>query len=67
MIKVGKPDVSPDALAHIPKVAAGNQVGNYEKMEGHTPDGRSTSARSTGVNAGSRGPIDPSMPNLSPA
>lgn len=67
MIKIGKPDVSPDALAHVPRVAQGNQPGNYEKQEGHKPDGRSTAARSTGVNADTHGPIDGSMPNLSPA
>ncbi|MBA2261064.1 MAG: hypothetical protein H0W03_00160 [Solirubrobacterales bacterium] len=67
MIKIGKPDVSPDALAHTPGVAVGNQPGNYEKQVGHKPDGRSTAARSTGVNADTHGPIDPAMPNLSPA
>lgn len=67
MLKVGKPDVSPDALAHVPGIAAGNQPGNYEKAAGHKPNGTSTDARSTGVNPGMHGPIDPSMPNLSPA
>lgn len=67
MIKTGKPDVSPDALAHTRGIAAGNEPGNYEKQEGHKPDGRSTAARSTGVNVAKHEPIDPSMPNLSPA
>ena len=67
MIKVGKPDVSPDAPAHIPGIAAGNEPGGYEKQAGHKPDGRSTAARSTGVQAATSEPIDPSMPNLSPA
>ena len=30
----------------------GNATGNYEKMTGHKPDGTSTAARSTGINAG---------------
>ena len=30
-------------------------------------DGRSTAARSTGINPGMEEPIDPRMPNLSPA
>ncbi len=65
-LKVGKGDVSPDALAHTPGVKAGNSRGNYEKQSGHEPDGRSTSERSTGINPKSRNPIDPRMPNISP-
>ena len=66
-LKVGKPDVSPDAPAHTPGNPEGNSKGNYEKQAGHFPDGRSSSARSTGINAKLREPIDPRMPNLSPA
>jgi len=36
-------------------------------MAGHKPDGTSTAVRSTGVNAKDEEPIDPRMPNLSPA
>ena len=32
-----------------------------------SPDGTSTAERSTGINAAAREPIDPRMPNLSPA
>ncbi len=54
--------------AHVKGIKQGNAVGNYEKMPAaHKPDGTSTQARSTGVNAGAREPIDPRMPNLSPA
>ena len=63
----GKPDVKQDAPAHTPGVRQGNSVGNYEKQAGHNPDGTSTQERSTGVNAKAREPIDPRMPNLSPA
>ena len=66
-LKVGKPDVSPDAPAHTPGVREGNSKGNYEKQPGHLPDGRSTAARSTGINPKLHEPIDPRMPNLSPA
>lgn len=66
-LKIGKPDVSPDAQAHTPGIAAGNDLGSYDKQAGHEPDGRSTAERSTGINAKARNPIDPSMPNLSPA
>jgi hypothetical protein len=64
--KTGKPDVKPDTPAHTPGIKQGNSKGNYEKQPGHLPDGRSTAARSTGVSAKKREPIDPSMPNLSP-
>jgi hypothetical protein len=52
---------------HVKGVAQGNSKGNYEKQSGHNADGTSTQRRSTGVNAGAREPIDPRMPNLSPA
>ena len=52
---------------HVKGVGSGNSTGNYERNTGHKPDGTSTQARSTGVNAKDREPIDPRMPNLSPA
>ena len=64
--RVGKPDVEPDARAHE-GVKQGNAAGNYEKQAGHLPDGTSTAARSTGINPKAHEPIDPRMPNLSPA
>ncbi|MFG2085184.1 MULTISPECIES: hypothetical protein [unclassified Spirillospora] len=67
MIKVGRPDVRPDKPSHVKGVAEGNSIGNYEKQDGHLPDGTSTARRSTGINASARGPILDSMPNLSPA
>ncbi|HEX5195394.1 MAG TPA: hypothetical protein VFW09_21560 [Solirubrobacteraceae bacterium] len=66
-INLGKADVAPDLPAHTPGINAGNSTGNYEQMVGHNPDGTSTAARSTGVNPKAHDPIDPSMPNLSPA
>jgi hypothetical protein len=65
-LKVGQPDVSPDAPAHTPGIKQGNAKGNYERQAGHLPDGRSTSERSTGINPKAMDPIDPRMPNLSP-
>lgn len=56
-----------DLPAHTPGIKQGNSKGNYERMAGHKPDGSSTAERSTGVNARAEEPIDPSMPNLSPA
>jgi hypothetical protein len=62
-LKRGKPT---DAPTHVQGVKQGNSKGNYEKQEGHLPDGRSTARRSTGINAAAREPIDPRMPNLPP-
>lgn len=64
--KFGKGGVKPDVSAHTRGIKQGNAKGNYEKQEGHKPDGRSTARRSTGINADAMEPIDPSMPNLSP-
>jgi hypothetical protein len=63
----GKADVKPDAPAHVAGIKQGNSTGNYERQAGHNPDGTSTSKRSTGINAKNEEPIDPRMPNLSPA
>jgi hypothetical protein len=65
-MRVGKPDVSPEAPSHVKGIKQGNSKGNYESQPGHKPDGRSTAERSTGINPKAREPIDPSMPNLSP-
>ena len=66
-MKTGKADVDPSKLGHVRGIKEGNATGNYERQDGHKPDGTSTAERSTGVNAKDAGPIDPSMPNLSPA
>jgi hypothetical protein len=56
-----------DDPTHIKGVKQGNSKGNYERQSGHNADGTSDQRRSTGINAGARQPIDPRMPNLSPA
>ncbi|MDF5751748.1 hypothetical protein [Spongiactinospora sp. TRM90649] len=66
-IRTGRPDARPDTPSHIRGVKEGNAKGNYSRDKGHLPDGRSTAERSTGINPGRQNPIDPSMPNLSPA
>lgn len=66
-IKVGSPDVDVELPSHVSGIREGNGTGGYEKMKGHLADGRSTAERSTGVGANKRNPIDPRMPNLSPA
>ncbi len=66
-LKLGKGPVTPDLPAHVPGIQKGNAKGSYQKMSGHNPDGTSNAARSTGISPRAREPIDPSMPNLSPA
>jgi hypothetical protein len=66
-LTVGRPHTTQTRPAHTKGVPQGNKPGHYEKQTGHLSDGRSTAARSTGVNAAARNPIDPRMPNLSPA
>lgn len=66
-LRLGTPDVAPDHPSHVPGIKQGNATGNYASMTGHRPDGTSSAARSTGVNPTAHEPIDPSMPNLSPA
>lgn len=51
---------------HTPGTKQGNAPGSYASMAGHEADGRSTAARSTGINPDMEEPIDPRMPNLSP-
>jgi hypothetical protein len=65
-IRVGKPEVKPDTPGHTRGINQGNS-GPTEKQKGHNADGTATAERSTGVNPEAHGPIDPSMPNLSPA
>jgi hypothetical protein len=64
-VNTGKPQTGPADSTHVKGINEGNAKGNYEKMAGHRPDGTSTATRSTGV--ATTEPIDPSMPNLSPA
>jgi hypothetical protein len=66
-IRAGKPDIDTQKLGHTPGVRSGNAKGNYESQDGHNPDGTRTARASTGVNPDAHGPIDPRMPNLSPA
>lgn len=66
-IRTGQDDIGTQDLGHVKGIKQGNSVGNYEAQEGHLPDGRRTAGASTGINPDSHGPIDPRMPNLSPA
>ncbi len=66
VMKVGPPDVKPDASAHVPGIKQGNE-GPKRVQPGHRPDGRVSARRSTGIDAKGREPIDDRMPNLPPA
>jgi hypothetical protein len=75
-LKVGMPDVEPDAPAHTAGIREGNEPGSFDKDPGlysadetgaGRPRGKGTARRSTGINPGARNPIDPNSPNLSPA
>ena len=66
-IRIGEPDVSPSAPAHTMGIRRGHTRSDYPSEAGHLPDGRSTARRSTGINPDLHDPIDPRMPNLSPA
>jgi len=66
-LKTGRPDVEMDLPSHTPGTKQGNSKGNYEKQVGHKADGRRSARASTGINPEAHEPIDPSMPNLSPA
>ncbi len=66
-IKLGNKDVKQAQPTHVPGTKSGNSTGNYESQAGHNADGTRTAESSTGVNPKAHGPIDPRMPNLSPA
>ena len=75
-LKVGKPDVAPDAPSHTKGIRQGNEPGGIENDPGFyktgergagRPSAKSTARRSTGINPDARNPIDPNSPNLSPA
>jgi hypothetical protein len=65
-IRVGKPQVSPDAPSHVSGVRQGNESGAYESEAGFHPDGTADARRSTGIRPGAKDPILDIMPNLSP-
>lgn len=70
-IKVGKAQVAPDAPSHVSGVKQGNEPGGLDKQSGIRPAGPdkavADSRRSTGVSPEAANPIDPDMPNLTPA
>lgn len=68
-VRIGRPDIKRTAPSHIRGVPQGNST-KLSKVKGIHPVGveaRGTAQRSTGINPDDRNPIDPRMPNLSPA
>jgi hypothetical protein len=69
-VRVGKPLVDPTAPTHLGGVHQGNAKGNskhaagLEHQDDHSATG--TARRSTGIDSGSREPILPIMPKISP-
>lgn len=67
-LRVGPPDTTNDAPAHIPGTRQGNSPPTRDP--GITRVGgqlKTNARRSTGINADARNPITPGAPNLSPA
>jgi hypothetical protein len=62
-IRVGKPDVAPDAAAHTKGVIEGNRG---KRQKGLHQDGKADARRSTGIRPKQHEPIMPIMPNLPP-
>jgi hypothetical protein len=65
-IRVGKPDTTPDALAHVTGVYEGNDKRAYKRSKGHHEDGTADARRSTGISPRRHNAILPIMPNLPP-
>ena len=47
-LKVGKPDVAPDAPSHTPGIKMGNSKGNYEREPGMLPTAAARRGRRPG-------------------
>jgi hypothetical protein len=65
-LRLGKGAARTDAPTHVKGIKQGNSRGNYDKQDGHLPDGRATAEKATGINPAARQPIDPRMPNIPP-
>ncbi|WP_306191973.1 MULTISPECIES: hypothetical protein [unclassified Streptomyces] len=64
-IRVGRPDVKPDAAGHVRGLHQGN-TGPYHRQQGHHEDGTADARRSTGIHWKNHGAITRTMPNLPP-
>jgi hypothetical protein len=64
-IRVGTPDVKPDAPSHTKGVPQGN-TGPFDSQPGHHSDGTADARRSTGIAPEKHDPILAVMPNIPP-
>ncbi|WP_369205637.1 hypothetical protein [Streptomyces sp. PU-14G] len=64
-IRVGKPQVKPDASTHVFGIHQGNK-GPYRRQPGHHEDGTADARRSTGIHWKKHNAIMKIMPNISP-
>jgi hypothetical protein len=64
-IRIGKPDVRPDAPRHVPGLHQGNK-GPFHRQRGFHPDGTADSRRSTGIDWKKHNAILKIMPNIPP-
>lgn len=66
-IRVGKPDIAPDATSHTKGVHEGNHRGTRQRQVGFHTDGTADARRSTGIQPKKHDPLLPGvMPNLPP-
>ena len=70
-IRVGNPETSPSKPTHQPGVRQGNRLHGplrgARNGDGDVLPSEARARRSTGINAKAREPIDPRMPDLTPA
>ena len=70
-VRVGKPDVEPDASSHVRGVFEGNHPHLMQRHKGIEEQSEiraeGTARRSTGIRPKNHDAIDPRMPKLSPA
>ena len=70
-VRVGKPDVEPDASSHVRGVFEGNRRHPTQRPKGIEDEtetrAEGTARRSTGIRPKNHDAIDPRMPKLSPA
>jgi hypothetical protein len=70
-VRVGKPDVDPDAPSHVRGVFQGNRAYRLERPKGIEQETATRAAgsarRSTGIRPKHHDVIDPRMPKISPA
>lgn len=65
-IRIGRPDTTPDAPAHVKGTREGNARRTHSRQVGHYADGTADARRSTGIRPRKHNAILKIMPNLPP-